>query len=205
MRLLGEGALEPSHRVLNLHRSLSALLCSRWVISDSLWPRWTAALQAPLFFTVSQGLFRFMSVELGLLSNHLILCHPPSLSAFSLSQHEGLFHWVVYYQVAKVLDCKESWVLKNWCFWTVVLETTLESPLDCKEIKPINPKGYQSWIFIGRTDAKAEAPILWPPDVKSWLIGKVPDAGKDWRQEEKGMTKDEVVGWYHWFNGHEFE
>ena len=94
---------------------------------------------------------------------------------------------------------------KNWCFWTVVLEKTLESPLDCKEIQPVHPKGYQSWICSGRTDAEAETPILWPPDVKSWLIWKDPDAGKDWRQEEKGMTEDEMVGWHHWLNGHEFE
>ena len=92
------------------------------------------------------------------------------------------------------LDYKESWALKNWYFWTVVLEKTLESPLDYKEIKPVNPKGNQSWIFIGRTDAEAETPILWPPDAKNWLIGKDPDAGKDWRQEEKGMTEDEMVG-----------
>ena len=103
------------------------------------------------------------------------------------------------------LDYKESWVLKNWCFWTVALEKTLESPLDCKEIKPINPKGYQSWIFIGRTDAEAETPVLWPPDAKNWLTGKDPVAGKDWRQEEKGMTDDEMVGWHHWLDGHEFE
>ena len=90
------------------------------------------------------------------------------------------------------LDYKESWAPKNWCFWTVLLEKTLESPLDCKEIQPINPKGNQSWIFIGRTDA--ETPILWPPDVKNWLIGKDPDDGKDWRQEERGMTEDEMVG-----------
>ena len=102
------------------------------------------------------------------------------------------------------LDYKESWVLKNWCFWTVVLEKTLESPLDYKENKPVNTKGNQSWLFIGRADAEAEAPILWPPDVKSWLIWKGPDAGKDWRCE-KGMTEDEMVGWYHWINGHEFE
>ena len=89
-----------------------------------------------------------------------------------------------------VLDHKESWVPKNWCFWTVVLDKTLESPMNCKEIKPVNPKGNQSWIFIGRTDAEAEAPILRPPDVKNWLIGKDPDAGKDWRQEEKGMTEN---------------
>ena len=103
------------------------------------------------------------------------------------------------------LDYKESWAPKNWCFWTVVLEKTLESPLDCKKIQPIHPKGNQSWIFIGRTDAEAEIPILWPPDTKNWLIWKDPDSGKDWRQEEKGMTEDEVVGWHHWLNGHEFE
>ena len=103
------------------------------------------------------------------------------------------------------LDYKESWVLKNWCFWTVVLEETLESPLDGKEIQPIHPKLDQSWVFIGRTDVEAESPILCPPDAKSWLIWKDPDAGKDWRQEEKGMTEDERVGWLHWLNGREFE
>ena len=87
---------------------------------------------------------------------------------------------------------------------TLVLEKTVESPLDCKEIQPVHPKGDQSWVFIGRTDAEAETPILWPPDAKSWLIGKDPDAGKDWRQEEKGMTEDEMVGWHHWFDGREF-
>ena len=91
---------------------------------------------------------------------------------------------------------KESWALKNWCFWTVVLEKTVESPLDCKEIKPVNPKGNWSWIFIERTDAKAEAPILWLGDAKNWLIGKDPDAGKDWRLEEKRTTENEMVGWY---------
>ena len=95
------------------------------------------------------------------------------------------------------LDHKESWALKNWCSSTVVLEKTLESPLDCKEIKPVNPKGNQPWIFTGRTDAEAEAPILWPPDAKNWLIGKDPDAGKDWSQEEKGTTEDEMVRWHH--------
>ena len=102
-------------------------------------------------------------------------------------------------------DHKDSSVLKNWCFWTVVLEKTPENLLDCKEIKPVNPKGNQSWIFIGMTDAEAEAPILWPPDTKSWLIGKDPDAGKDWRQKEKGMTEVKMVGWHHRLNGHEFE
>ena len=103
------------------------------------------------------------------------------------------------------LNHKESWAPKNWCFETVVLEKTLESPLDYKEIKPVHPKGNQSWIFIGRTHAKTEAPILWPPDVKNWLIGKDPNAGQDWRQEEKGMIEDKMVGWYHWLDGHEFE
>ena len=102
------------------------------------------------------------------------------------------------------LDHKENWAPKNWCFWTVVLEKTLESPLDSKEIKPVNPIGNQSWISIGRTDVEADAPILWPPDAKNWLIRKDPDARQDWRQEEKGMTEDEIVGWHHWLNGHEF-
>ena len=103
------------------------------------------------------------------------------------------------------LDCEESWVLINWCFWTVVLEKTLESPLDCKEIQPVHPRGDQSWVFIGRTDAEAETPILWPPHAKSWLIGKDPDARRDWGQEEKGTTEDEMAGWHHQLDGHEFE
>ena len=103
------------------------------------------------------------------------------------------------------LDYKESWVPKNWCFWTVVLKKTLESPLDCKEIQPVNPKWNQSSIFIGRTDVEAKTPILWPPDAKNWLIGKDPDAEKDWRQEEKGMTEDEMAGWHHRLDGREFE
>ena len=94
------------------------------------------------------------------------------------------------------LDYKESWVLKNWCFLTVVFEKTLESPLDCKEIQPLHPKGNESWVFIGRTDVEAETPIFWPPDVNRWLIWKDPDVGKDWRQEEKRTTEDEVVGWH---------
>ena len=103
------------------------------------------------------------------------------------------------------LDHKESWAPKNWCFWTVALEKTLESPLDCKEIKPVNPKGNQFWILIGWTDAEAEAPILWPPDAKNSLNGKDCDAGKNWRQEEKGTTEDEIVGWHHWLDGHTFK
>ena len=103
------------------------------------------------------------------------------------------------------LDYKEGLVLKNWCFWIVLLEKTLESPLDCKETKAVNPKGNQSWIFIGRTDAEADAPIIWPPDTKSQLTRKDPNAGKDWRWEEKGTREDEMVKWHHWLNGDEFE
>ena len=102
------------------------------------------------------------------------------------------------------LDYKESWAPKNWCFWTVQLEKTLENPLDCKEIQPVHPKGNPPWILIERTDAEAETPILWPPDEKNWLTGKDPDAGKDWRQE-KGVTEDEMVGWHHQLDGREFE
>ena len=103
------------------------------------------------------------------------------------------------------LDYKDSWAPKKCCFWTLVLEKTFESPLDCKEIQPVQPKGNQSWIFIRRTDTEAEAPILWPPDAKNWLIEKDPDAGKDWRWEEKEKTEDEMVGWHHQLDGHEFE
>ena len=103
------------------------------------------------------------------------------------------------------LDYKESWVLKNWCFWTMVLEKTLESPLDSREIQPVHPEGNQSWIFFGRTDVEAETPILWPPDAESWLIGKDPAAGKDWGQEEKQTAEDEMVGWHHRLKGHGFE
>ena len=103
------------------------------------------------------------------------------------------------------LGYKENWVPRNWCFWTVVLKKTLESPLDCKEIQPVHPKGNQSWIFIGRTDVEAEAPILWPRDVRSRLIRKDPEARKDWRREKKGMTENKKVGWHHQLNGHEFE
>ena len=101
------------------------------------------------------------------------------------------------------LDCEESWAPKNWCFWTVLLEKTRES-LEFKEVQLVHPKGDQSWVFIGRPDVEAETPIPWPPDAKSWLIWKDPDAGKDWGQEEKGMTKDEMVGWHHWLDGNEF-
>ena len=103
------------------------------------------------------------------------------------------------------LDCKESWAPKKWCFWTVVLEKTLKSPLDCKEIQPVHSKGDQPWVFFGRNDAKAETPVFWPPPAKSWLIGKDSDAGRDWGQDEKGMTEDEMAGWHHWLDGCEFE
>ena len=103
------------------------------------------------------------------------------------------------------LDCSESWAPKNWCFWTVVLEKTLESALDCKEIQPVHSEGDQPWDFFRRNDAKAETPVLWPPHVKSWLIGKDSDAGRDWGQEEKGTPEDEMAGWHHWLDGHESE
>ena len=117
---------------------------------------------------------------------------PPSQSYGFSSSHVWMWE----------LDYKESWVLKNWCFWTVVLKKTLKSSLDSKEIYPVHHKGNHSWIFIGRTDAEAETPILWPPDVKNWHIWKDPDTRKDWRWEEKGMTEDEMVGWHHQLNGH---
>ena len=121
--------------------------------------------------------------------------------------NKGLFNQSYGFSSSHVwmweLDHKESWAL-NWGFWTVVLEKTLENPLDCKEIQPVHPKGNQSWVFIRRTDVEAETLILWPPDAKSWLIWKNPDAGKDWRQEEKGTTEDEMVRCYHWLNAHEF-
>ena len=103
------------------------------------------------------------------------------------------------------LDCEKSWVPKNWCFWSVVLEKTLESRLDCKDIQPVHPKGDQPWVFFGRNDAKAETPVLWPPHAKSWLIGKDSDAGRDWGQEEKGPAEDEIAGWHHWLDGRESE
>ena len=103
------------------------------------------------------------------------------------------------------LDCEESWAPKNWCFWTAVLEKTLESPLACKEIQPVHSDGDQPWVFFGRNDAKAKTPILWPPHAKSWLIGKDSDAGRDWSREEKRTTEDEMAGWHHWLNGHESE
>ena len=120
----------------------------------------------------------------------------PSSQGFGFSSGH-VWMWELY--------CEETWAPKNWCFWTVVLEKTLESSLECKDIQPVHSKGDQSWVFIGRTDAKAEAPILWPLHAKSWLIGKDSDAGRDWGQEEKGMTEDEMAGWHHRLDGREFE
>ena len=127
---------------------------------------------------------------------HYLANKGPSSQSYGFSSSH-VWMWELYY--------KESWGPKNWCFWVVVLEKTLESPLDCKKIQPVHPKGNQSWIFIGRTDAEAETPIIWPPDAKNWLIWKDPDAGKDWRWDEKGMTEDEMVGWHRRLNRHESE
>ena len=145
-----------------------------------------------------------LSLEYTVISTSTILSPftKGSLSLSSLSQSYDFSSSEVWLWE---LDHKESWVLKNGCFWTVVLEKTLESPLDCKEIQPVHPKGNQSWMFTGRTDAEAETPILWPPDGKNWLIWKDLDAGKDWKQEEEEMREDEMVGWHHQLNGHEFE
>ena len=131
------------------------------------------------------------------------------LKSWDISTDKGLYSKSYRFSSSHLgmleLDHKEGWMLKNWCFWTVVLKKTLESSLDCKEIKPVNPKRNQPWIFIGRTDVEAEALILWPPNAKNWLIRKDPYAGKDWRQEEKGTTENEMVGWHHQLEGQEFE
>ena len=145
----------------------------------------------PLFYY-----FLEKNLDSVLKSRHYFANQGPSSQSYGLSNcHVWMWEF----------DYKESWVPKNWCFWAVVLKKTVETPLDCKEIQPVHPRGNQSWIFIGRSDAEAEAPILWPPDVKNWLICKDPDAEKDWRQEEKGTIEDEMVGWYHQLNGHDLE
>ena len=149
-----------------------------------------------------------MITIMGLLLGRKIMINLDSIlkcKDIALPANVHLVKAMVFPTVMWELDYKESWVPKNWCFWEVVLEKTLESSLDCKEIQPVHPKGDQSWMFIGRTDFEAEIPILWPPDAKSWLIGKDPDAGKDWRQEKKGMEEDEMVWWHHQLDGHEFE
>ena len=129
-------------------------------------------------------------------SRHYFVNKGPSSQGYGFS---GRYVWMWE------LDCEESWAPKNWCCWTVVLEKTLESPLDCKEIQPVHSKGDQSWVFFGRNDAEVETPVLWPPHAKSWLIEKNSDAGRDWGQEEKGMTEDEMAGWHHRLHGCEFE
>ena len=136
----------------------------------------------------------FTSCKFGTLAVRLVKAMVSSVVMYGC-ELDSLMEWVT-------LDYEEGWAPKSWCFWTVVLEKNFESPLDSKEIQPVHPKGDQSWVFIGRTDVEAETPILWPPDVKKWLIWKDPDAGKDWRWE-KGTTEDEMVGWHHWLNGHE--
>ena len=137
------------------------------------------------------------------LTNHLLISSN-CLHSFLLFHK----HWAYFLHSSQKLSFLIShvcWAPKNWCFWTVVLEKILESPLDCKEIQPVHPKGEQSWVFTGRTYVEAETPILWTPHSKSWLIGKDPDAGRDWGQEEKGMTEDEMAGWHHRLDGHGFE
>ena len=133
------------------------------------------------------------------------LCLSPLTCSTTNQTNFSVFEGLVWLDQVHGNKLGLSWAPKNWRFWTVVLEKTLESPLDCKEIQPVHPKADQSWMSIGRTDAAAEAPILWPPHAKNWLIWKDPDTGKDWRCEEKGTTDDEMVGWYHRLNGHEFE
>ena len=141
-----------------------------------------------LFFFPTMGLWAYSFLLLCCLESRLLV--PKLTNIYRKSEDKNII-W-------------ESWETKNWCFWTVVLEKTLESPLDCKEIQPVHPKGDQSWVFIGRTGVEAETPILWPPDAKSWLIGKDPNAGRDWGQEEKGTTEDEMAEWHHWLDGPEF-
>ena len=204
--------------VTNLWALNACVLSCVWLFATT----WTVAHKAPLSMEFSRQEYwsglPFPSP--GNLSDPGIKPESPTLPAYwRLS--ETLHMWQKslisiscfynYYQISSShvwmweLDYKESWVLKNWCFWTVMLEKTLESPLDCKEIQPVHPKGNQSWIFIGRTDAEAEIPILCSPDAKNWLIGKDPDAGKERRQDEKGTIEDKTVGWHHQLNGHEFE
>ena len=144
-------------------------------------------------------------VPLGLTSSHWRAAVTDASDTFDTDRAGNCPSLRCIYIIYVHVDYEESWAPKNWCFWTVVLEKTLESPLACKEIQPVHPKGDGSWVFIGRTDVEAETPILWPPHVKSWLISKDPYAGKDWGQEEKGTTEDEMDGWHHWLNGHEFE
>ena len=159
----------------------------RWWLKP--WKPWT-----PRWWRLLLGRKAMTHLDSILKSRHYFVNKGPSSQSYGFSSsHVRMWE----------LDYKESWAPKNWCFWTVVLEKTLKSLLDCKEIKPVNPKGNQTWIFIGKTQAEAETLILWSSDVKSQLIRKDPDVGKDWRQEEKGMTEDKMVGWHHWLSGHE--
>ena len=161
-------------------------------LSSKILPMMTAAMKLKDTCSLEEKLWQTRQH----IKKHFFAYRGPSSQSYSFSSSR-VWMWE--------LDHKEGWAPKKWCFWTVVLEKTLESCLDSKEVQPVYPKGDQSWIFIGRTDAKAEAPILWPPDSKCRHTGKDPDAGKDWRQEEKEMTEDEVVGWYHRVNGRKFE
>ena len=167
---------------LNLNLALSLLICIIVIIYFIMFSLWKKSYDQPRQHIKKQRLY--------------FANKGPSSQGYGFSSSH-VWMWE--------LDCEESWAPKNWCFWTVVLEKTLESPLDCKEIQPVHPKGDQSWVFTGRTDAEAEAPILWPPDVKNRLTGKVPDARKDWRQKEKGTTEGEMIRWPHWLDEHEFE
>ena len=150
----------------------------------------------------AQSLNHWITSEIPSTSFHSSLC--PSIQTSSKNTHWSA-EWELIALHLLTEKSKRKRAPKNWCFWNVMLEKTLESPLDSKEIKPVNPKGNQSWIFTGRTEAEVKAPIFWPPDSKSWLIGKGPDTGKDWEQEEEWVTEDEMVGWHHRLNGHEFE
>ena len=187
----------------------SSVQFSRSVVSDSLQPHVSQHARPPCPSPTPRVHSDSTSIESVMPSSHLILCRPlfllppipPSIRVFS-NESTLRMRWPKYWVSASAsfLPKKsQDWSPLEWTGWI-----SLQS-LDCKEIKPVNPKENQSWIFIGRTDAEAETPILWPPDAKNWLIWKDPDAGKDWRREEKGMTEDEMVGWHHWLYGHEFE
>ena len=185
---------------LGHHRALSKVPCSQELVLVRVRLIYFILIHSSVStsFSISQFL-PFSPPHLG--NCKFVLHIYDSVSALQISSSLPFCGHVWMWE----LDCEEGWVPKNWCFWTVVLEKTLESPLDCKEIQPVHPEGDQSWVFIGRTDAEAETPILWPPDATSWLIGKDSDAGRDWGQEEKGMTEDEMPGWHHWLDGHESE
>ena len=186
-------------------------MANRW---RNNWKGETLFWEAPKSLQMVTATMKFRYLLLGrkamtnldiILKSRALLCQQRSIPSklwLKTTDKKLLVFPVVKYGCE--LDYKENWALKNWCFWTVVLEKTLESPLDCKEIQPVNFKGNKSWIFIGKTDTEAETTIIWPPDVKNWPIGKDPDASKDRRWEGKEMTENEMVGWHHWFNGPEF-